>query len=87
MWRRAGTYAVMDKLAPKCHLAQAAYEKCFSAWYSGKFLKGDVSSDCQDEFETYKECVMLAVETRQERGAQPKKQGGKADAPAKGAAQ
>lgn len=48
----------MDKAMEKCKNVKTEYDKCFEKWYSEKFLKGDVSESCRDEFEEYRDCIV-----------------------------
>ncbi len=49
----------MTSLAPECAELKTAYDTCFNKWYSEKFLKGDVSQDCEDVFRLYKACLSV----------------------------
>jgi len=54
----------MEAANAKCAKIKQVYENCFRDWYAEQFMKGDVRPACQDEFEEYRECVILAMKER-----------------------
>ena len=71
----------MDQLAPKCVTARKEYEECFRQWYSGAWLRGKDGGgkeNCDDQFEAYQSCVLLAVKARNLGGARAKREEGAA---------
>ena len=50
----------MTSIAPECAELKETYDKCFNKWYSEKFLKGDLSSDCEQIFKLYKVCLQVS---------------------------
>ncbi|RKP27010.1 mitochondrial distribution/morphology family 35/apoptosis, partial [Syncephalis pseudoplumigaleata] len=54
----------MDSISPQCTPYKRAYEQCFTQWYQEKFLKGDVTPECQELFAEYKACVEEALRER-----------------------
>lgn len=42
-----------------CERLKQRYEKCFNHWYAEEFLKGQLEPKCQDEFEEYRDCVVV----------------------------
>ncbi len=49
----------MTSLAPECAELKEKYDTCFHKWYSEKFLKGDLTSDCEPVFKLYKVCLQV----------------------------
>ncbi|ORY52062.1 mitochondrial distribution and morphology protein Mdm35 [Rhizoclosmatium globosum] len=62
----------MASLSPECTPLKDAYYNCFNKWYADELLKGSfggskkaaVSNECQQLFETYKECVWKAIKEK-----------------------
>ena len=42
-----------------CASLKKRYEKCFNHWYTEEFLKGQLEPKCQEEFEEYRDCVVV----------------------------
>eukprot|EP00404_Azadinium_spinosum_P014359 CAMPEP_0180530626 /NCGR_PEP_ID=MMETSP1036_2-20121128/62041_1 /TAXON_ID=632150 /ORGANISM="Azadinium spinosum, Strain 3D9" /LENGTH=82 /DNA_ID=CAMNT_0022544483 /DNA_START=56 /DNA_END=301 /DNA_ORIENTATION=- len=40
------------------------YDKCFNVWYRQGFLRGNLTSTCDDHFEDYKACVLENMAAR-----------------------
>lgn len=55
----------MESLGKACTELKQKYEDCFNKWYTDEFLKGQFGSNpCQDMFEEYRACVMVAVKEK-----------------------
>ncbi|EGG13260.1 hypothetical protein DFA_11021 [Cavenderia fasciculata] len=44
-----------------CKELKDRHDACFYKWYGGSFLKGNVSQDCQEEWEEYQVCIKVIV--------------------------
>ena len=42
-----------------CASLKKRYETCFNHWYTEEFLKGQLEPKCQEEFEEYRDCVVV----------------------------
>jgi TRIAP1/MDM35 family protein len=50
----------MDSIGKECTPLKHEYDACFNKWYSERFLKGDVTPECDALFTTYKACVTVS---------------------------
>ena len=51
----------IDLVNHKCRKKKAVYDKCFSQWYSDRFLTGksiNQEEECGEFFEAYRQCYM-----------------------------
>jgi len=48
----------------KCEDIKKKYDKCFKEWYTDKFLQGDRTPGCLDEWEDYKECMYTSLKDK-----------------------
>ncbi|RUS22683.1 hypothetical protein BC937DRAFT_87824 [Endogone sp. FLAS-F59071] len=48
-----------SSIGANCTELKARYDNCFHKWYSEKFLKGSMETECEDLFKEYKACVMV----------------------------
>lgn len=52
----------MSSIAEECNELKKAYDDCFNAWFSEKFLKGDKNlSRCDALLNLYTGCVKVVV--------------------------
>jgi hypothetical protein len=42
-----------------CEHFNKVYKDCFTQWYQTHFLKGNIVPACRQEFEDYKDCMMV----------------------------
>ncbi|KNC74754.1 hypothetical protein SARC_12707 [Sphaeroforma arctica JP610] len=56
----------MNSVGEQCTALKAVYDECFNKWYTTKFLQGEGrgETECDKLFETYKSCVMKAIEEK-----------------------
>ncbi|KAI8872472.1 hypothetical protein GQ42DRAFT_161270 [Ramicandelaber brevisporus] len=54
----------MDSMAPECTPLKHTYDACFSKWYSEKFLRGNITRECDELLEKYKGCVIKAMKQK-----------------------
>mmetsp|Transcript_73359 Transcript_73359/g.159085 ORF Transcript_73359/g.159085 Transcript_73359/m.159085 type:complete len:84 (-) Transcript_73359:90-341(-) len=47
-----------------CKPFKEKYNRCFNEWYQKGFLKGNLSTTCDDHFEDYKACVLEEMAAR-----------------------
>ncbi|EGC31624.1 hypothetical protein DICPUDRAFT_156495 [Dictyostelium purpureum] len=40
-----------------CKDLKDRHDQCFNKWYTNSFLKGDVTLDCEDEWQEYQVCI------------------------------
>eukprot|EP00276_Gloeochaete_wittrockiana_P009918 CAMPEP_0184656648 /NCGR_PEP_ID=MMETSP0308-20130426/16655_1 /TAXON_ID=38269 /ORGANISM="Gloeochaete witrockiana, Strain SAG 46.84" /LENGTH=75 /DNA_ID=CAMNT_0027093867 /DNA_START=174 /DNA_END=401 /DNA_ORIENTATION=+ len=48
----------MSDFQKACPELKQEYSTCFNKWYTEKFLKGDMTQECQNEWEDYRKCVL-----------------------------
>jgi TRIAP1/MDM35 family protein len=53
-----------EMVSEQCGLQKKVYTDCFNRWYTGKFLKGNFTPECEDEFLAYKDCMVEWLESR-----------------------
>ncbi|KAF9919764.1 Mitochondrial distribution and morphology protein 35 [Linnemannia zychae] len=53
-----------SSIGEKCTQIKQEYDACFNSWYSEKFLKGNVTPQCDDLFFKYKECLLKTLEEK-----------------------
>ncbi|KAJ2544821.1 Mitochondrial distribution and morphology protein 35 [Coemansia sp. RSA 1853] len=51
----------MDSIDSKCTALKHEYDTCFAWWYSERFLKGEKTNDCAEQFQAYRTCVKAAL--------------------------
>jgi TRIAP1/MDM35 family protein len=51
----------MESLGKDCTELKKSYDTCFHRWYSEKFLKGNVTPECDELFEAYKQCIWTTL--------------------------
>ncbi|SPQ94231.1 Mitochondrial distribution and morphology protein 35 [Plasmodiophora brassicae] len=51
----------MSQFEARCKDVKDVYDECFSKWYKGEFLRGNLQEGCIDEFKQYRECYMGAL--------------------------
>ena len=54
----------MESIGKDCTELKREYDQCFHTWYSEKFLKGDVTRECDDLFEAYRQCVWKTLKEK-----------------------
>ncbi|KAF9363143.1 Mitochondrial distribution and morphology protein 35 [Mortierella sp. NVP85] len=57
-------FVMSSSIGEKCTKIKQEYDSCFNSWYSEKFLKGDVTPQCDDLFFKYKDCLMKVLEEK-----------------------
>lgn len=63
-----------DLVQYKCRRRKASYDRCYSDWYSNKFLTGeDLNRDetCDELFEKWKECILRGMAKEREKEGLP----------------
>lgn len=63
-----------DLVQYKCRRRKASYDRCYSDWYSNKFLTGkDLNRDdtCDELFEKWKECILRGMLKEREKEGLP----------------
>lgn len=51
----------MASLSPECDVLKAKYDACFNDWYQNKYLKGDLTPACEEEFKKYRTCLKAVI--------------------------
>jgi hypothetical protein len=63
-----------DLVQNKCRRRKASYDKCYSDWYSKKFLTGEDlnrNETCDELFEKWKECMLRGMAKEREKEGLP----------------
>ncbi|KAJ2661292.1 mitochondrial FAD carrier protein flx1 [Coemansia sp. RSA 1199] len=55
------TFIVYEKIAQTLRTLKHEYDTCFAWWYSERFLKGEKTNDCAEQFQAYRTCVKAAL--------------------------
>lgn len=51
----------MASLSPECDELKARYDSCFNDWYLNKYMKGETTKACEDEFKKYRACLKVVL--------------------------